>query len=79
MLLPYQLLNILGVSCNKSKILIAATRSEADKINDAKKYIDLLIKELKEDYVARFNLPDNNDYKSRKDKIKEIAGSLRHG
>jgi len=71
--------NAIDIDCDKSKILIAATRSEADKINDAKKYIDLLIKELKEDYVARFNLPDNNDSKSRKDKIKEIAGSLKHG
>jgi len=59
--------------------LIAATRSEADKIIDAKKYIDLLIKDLKEEYNNKFltNIFESNKKDSRKDKLKEIAGSIK--
>lgn len=69
--------SIINLSLEKSKILVAATRSEADKIADAKKYINLLIKDLKEEYKSKFLSSkievDNN---LRKDKIKRIVGSI---
>ena len=67
-----------NISMDMSKIFIAATRPEADKIIEAKKYIDLLIKDLKEEYNNKFlststGLPQSD---LRKDKIKEIIGSI---
>jgi len=67
-----------NINMDMSKILIAATRSEADKIIDAKKYIVLLIKDLKEEYNNKF-LPASaslNQSNLRRGKIKEIAGSI---
>ena len=70
--------NSINIDLNRSKILIAATRSEADKINEAKKYIELLIKELKEEYNCKFYIQNDSPDKreSRKEKIKGIIGSI---
>lgn len=69
----------ININPDMSKMLIAATRSEADKIIDAKKYIDLLIKDLKEEYNNKFltNIFESNKKDLRKDKLKEIAGSIK--
>lgn len=70
--------NSIKIDADKSKILIAATRSEAEKISEAKKYIELLIKELKEEYNNQFFVkqPSGNDQESRVNKIKGIIGSI---
>jgi hypothetical protein len=70
--------NVIDIDSSRSKILIAATRSEASKLNEAKSYIELLIKELKEEYDNEFcggkNTVDKQGF--RRDKIKEIIGSI---
>ena len=69
----------ININPDMSKMLIAATRSESDKLADAKKYIDLLIKDLKEEYNNKFltNIFESSKNDSRKYKIIEIAGSIK--
>jgi hypothetical protein len=62
-----------------SKILVAATRSESEKIVEAKKYIDLLINSLNKEYMNNFTYSTSVDLKSAKDrktKVREIIGRI---
>lgn len=65
--------------CGKSsKILIAATRSEAEHLRDAKECVDLLIKEIKNDYKAVFDLK-NSEPKGRPQRLEGFANIANRG
>lgn len=65
--------------CGKSsKILTAATRSEAEHVQAAKAYVDILIKEIKNDYKAVFDLKDSGS-EGRSQRLEGLMNIVNRG
>jgi hypothetical protein len=62
--------------------MVGATRTESEKIIEAKKHVDLLInsimKEYKDAYLHSQNISEQPS-EIRKEKVKEIIGSIFNG
>lgn len=68
---------LVKIDRQKSLLLIAGTRSELEKINKAKNAVELLIKNLKEEYSNIFySFKKSKENTDRKKKIENIIGSI---
>lgn len=70
------------IDANLSKIMIGATRTESEKILEAKKHVDLLINSLNREYMQKFianTIFRKEDSELRKQKVKDIIGSIFNG
>jgi len=69
-----------SIDSSLSKILIAATRTESDRLSEAKIYIDLLINKLEEEYQLVFGIkspPTSSEgQRDRRNKVKDIIRSI---
>jgi hypothetical protein len=61
----------IDICSDSSKMLVAATRSESDHIREACIWIDLLIKEIKDDYKGLFS-PTTLEDKDRQDRVERV-------